>query len=261
MRVLAFSDIHLDAVTAGRPRLSEVLTFLDQVFHIVQHENVDVVIFSGDAHDPGNVKDALYSSQLLRYMFQYLRCASAPQVVCVAGNHDVIDTDELYLGSPVTTLTPVRAAAVACLPPDQAQRLHVFDRPFTRMLRPGYALLGLPYLSRAHAAKMDVWESHAFDTAQDYSSAGVKIIVVGHKVVPGARMGSESAEMAKGQDQLFPFDRVMRLNPALVINGHYHASQDVLHESYTISIPGSPVRFTFGEIEDTIKGVFFAVLD
>lgn len=260
MRTLSFSDIHLDAVTAGKPRRAEVLEFLQNVFNVLSQQNIDLLIFAGDAHDPGGLLDPLYTSDLIRYMFAFLRAVSCPVVVAVAGNHDVVDTSEMFLGSPVTALTPLRAAVGACLTNEWAARMHIFDRPFTRRINANYAVLGLPYVSRVHLPSLERWEAHAFEQADEYVARGVKVIVVGHKIVPGARMGSESREMAKGQDQIFPFDRVMRLNPALVINGHYHAHQEFNHESFTIRVPGSPVRFTFGEIDDTAKGVFLAVL-
>jgi DNA repair exonuclease SbcCD nuclease subunit len=253
MKVLAFSDIHLDAVTAGRARRAEVIAFLDRAWMIAHDEKVDIVIFAGDAHDPGSQLDSMYAADLIRHFYKFKQT-----FIGIAGNHDVLDTSELFLGQPITTLTPLRSVR-ASLSNERTECMHIFDRPHSYVVEPGWAVLALPYVSRAHGAKRAEWLAVALEEAAKYKAAGLELIVVAHLVIPGARMSSESTEMAKGQDQLFPFEEVDRLKPALVINGHYHARQvlerDILLERPTIVIPGSPVRFTFGESPEVNKGV------
>lgn len=250
MKLLAFSDIHLDAVTAGRPRLDEVALFLNHALRIATTEQVDLVVFGGDAHDPGTLLDPMYSTWLIAGLMEF-----PMPVVAIAGNHDVLDTSELYDGQPITTLTPLRAASQYC-PRD----LYVLDKPQVVQAVPGWAVLGLPYVSRAHAHRNAGWLDSAFADVDVRAAHGHRVIVVGHLVVPGARMGSESVEMAKGQEQLFPFERVAALNPALVLNGHYHGRQVVNANGMPVVIPGSPLRFTFGEADEVEKGVLLAEL-
>lgn len=253
MKLLAFSDIHIDAVTAGRPRKAEVVAFLNSVHNIAIEQDVDLVIFGGDAHDSGWLLDPMYSAELI---FGLLRI---PQpLVAIAGNHDVIDTSELFLDQPITTLTPVRAASMFAAPiisRGHTRRVTVMDKPRVVEAIPGWAVLGLPYVSRAFAAQNEAWLDEAFLAAKELQAAGKQIIVVGHLVVPDAAMGSESVEMAKGQEQMFPFHRVDWLKPAFILNGHYHARQIVKTSGMKIVIPGSPLRFTFGEAAEVSKGV------
>lgn len=263
MKLLVFSDIHLDAVTAGKSRRSEVLEFLGRVVDIARTQAVDSVVFAGDAHDPGQVSDALFAADLIRWTTNLVRSRFAPSFVAVAGNHDVVDSSERFLMEPITSLTPLRAAA-ACLSEQESQRVHVFERPHLRHISDGnggaYGVLGLPYVSRAHAKMHVEWDELAFKQAQAFVDAGGKLIVVGHKTIPGAEMSSESVEMARGRDQIFPFEQVSRLKPVLVINGHYHRRQTVKWGGVEIVIPGSPLRFTFGEIEEAEKGVLLVDL-
>jgi exonuclease SbcD len=247
VRLMAFSDIHLDATTAGKARRAEVVEFLASARKIATDEKVDLVVFGGDAHDSGWLADPLFSAELISGIMKFDQ-----PVVAVAGNHDVVDTSELFHEQPVTTLTPLRAAAMFS---SRSPSVKVFDRPACQWVSAEWVVLGLPYLSRAHAALNEKWLGQAFKEAQMHVAAGKKLIVVGHLVVPGAVMGSESVEMAKGQDQLFPLASVEALKPALVINGHYHARQVVKLGQLEVVIPGSPLRFTFGEAAEVSKGV------
>lgn len=254
MRLLAFSDLHLDAVTAGRARRPEVLEYLRDAHAVATSFLPDVVVFSGDAFDPGGLQDCMNSSCMIAALLGF---AQRSTVIAIAGNHDVIDTSALFEGYPVTTLTPVRAAA-RFMPEVQAARLHVVERPRFLRVDDGWGVLALPYVSRVHLGSLPGWMDEAFD---DASAFGDSIVVVGHLVIPGAAMGSESIEMARGQDQLFPFERVAALKPKLVINGHYHGRQEVLAPNdLRIHIPGAPLRFTFGEVADVEKGFLTAVL-
>jgi DNA repair exonuclease SbcCD nuclease subunit len=259
VKLLVFSDIHLDAVTAGKPRRQEVVSFLRQVRDIAIAQKVHVVVFSGDAHDSGWLLDPLYTSELIDAFFCFHQ-----ELVVIPGNHDVLDTSELFDGEPVSTLTPLRAAFRFL----HAHRhpVHVMERPSVRRIgfpakNHDWALLALPYVSRAHSKQNEEWLDEAFAAAKKQVDAGAGLIVVGHLVVPGAAMGSESQEMAKGQDQLFPFERVAELKPRLVINGHYHARQVVKGSGVEIVIPGSPLRFTFGEADEVAKGVTIVELE
>lgn len=247
MKLLAFSDIHLDAVTAGCSRRAEVLEFLARVSDISLAAGVDIVAFAGDAHDPGNLLDPLFTSDLLRVFGELSHLGGSPAVIAVAGNHDVVDTSELYDGSPVTTLTPLRASHL--------DRVRVFDRPHAAVVIPGWAVLGLPYISRAHAEVAAEWDRVAFEQARRLVKAGNRLIVIGHRTVPGAVFSSESVEMTRGRDQDFPFDHIQALKPALVLNGHYHKRQLIRNGDLTVAVPGSPIRFTFGEASEVSKGV------
>jgi len=252
MKFLAISDLHLDAVTAGRPRRAEVVEYLRDAHAAAVREDVDAVIFSGDAFDPGGPLEAYNSALLISALMAF---TAQRRLIAIAGNHDVLDTSELFEGSPITTLTPLRVAAHYS---EDVGLVNVFEYPCFEEID-DYGVLALPYVSRAHSARMPNWVEEAFGAAARFAALGGRIIVVAHLVIPGATLGSESIEMARGQDQVFPFEAVAVLKPALVINGHYHARQEVLGPSdVLIQIPGSPLRFTFGEVEDERKGILIA---
>lgn len=249
------SDLHLDAVTAGKPRRREVIEYLVDAADVVKQKGVDLVLFGGDAFDPGSLSEALYATDLLHAFAAFVRAGA--HVVAIAGNHDVVDTSELVDNAPVTTLTSVRAAfnlIGGALP----RNVLVCQKPTFVHVSSDWGVLALPYLARAHAGRAADWTDRAFDEAATFRKSG-RIVVLAHLVVPGATLGSESSEMARGQGQIFPFERVKALGASLVINGHYHARQEVLGEhDVPIQVPGSPVRFTFGEVDDHLKGFLLA---
>lgn len=253
MKVLAFTDIHLDAVTAGRARRAEVLVFLERVQQIFESYRPEVVVFCGDAHDAGSLLDPLYSADLIRTLLGFRLAIT----VAIPGNHDVLDTSEMFEDQPVSTLTPVRAASAFC-----SDSVHVIERPKLTLLFGKWAVIALPYVAKAHKDRNQQWLDETFEDATQLASKGWSFIVVSHLVVPDARLGSESLEMAKGQDQMFPFERVAALGRSvkLVLNGHYHAQQHVQTQDVELVLPGAPVRFTFGELAHVSKGVYVAEL-
>lgn len=249
MKVLVTTDWHLDAVTAGIERLAEFPGYLEALLRAATEEVVDLVLFLGDAFDPGAMTGPRHTSVLIDAALR-LHAAARLGSVWVAGNHDVVETSEGY-----TTLSPL--ATCSRLVPG----LHVAEVPTTILWadpdRGKLAILALPYTARAVEMRQGfagVWAA-AFEQAAQLSGDGVPLVVAGHMTVPGAVLGSETREMSRGRDVDFPFDEVAELNPTLVLAGHYHKAQTVRGPGgVEVLIPGSPHRFTFGEREDAEKG-------
>lgn len=243
MRICLTSDWHIDAVTAGRRRIDELPAYLDA---IAAAAPFDVILHLGDTFDPGHrmgprfAWEALHAAKRLRGMCDHL--------VWIAGNHDVIETREVF-----TSISPLRAL----------DDVKIAEVPTYHLLGGGdsaFGVLALPYTSRAYAST-DAYHDDlgtAFGIAQNFRGK-IPQCVIGHLSVPGAIMGSESREMARGRDIDFPAADVARLKPAFVANGHYHQAQIVKAKGVDIIIPGSPHRFTFGERDDDTKG--FTVIE
>jgi DNA repair exonuclease SbcCD nuclease subunit len=248
MRLLATSDWHLDAMTLGHPRRDELLSYLKRLLRAVVEEEIDVVVFAGDAADPGSMLGCRYEADLIRWFFELAMASRLKMLLAVAGNHDVVE-----VSSPLTTLTPAREA----LRPEMTNRVLVVVNEVPGVVRVrehNVAFLALPYVARAWADAeargeqtvtgpehcMDV----AFASAQKLRDEDCELVVVGHRTVPTARLGSESMEMSRGRDVDLPIDRIAALRPALVINGHYHRPQVVQIGGIEVVIPGSPLSFT-----------------
>lgn len=255
MKILLTSDWHLDAVTAGVPRLGEFSEYIGKIVQAVRDHGVDTIAILGDYFDPGKMNGPEMTTVLFDTADR-LGTSGADRVIWIAGNHDVIESPGGW-----TTISPLESAIGNGAFHDDCCKCAVqtvFQRPQFMKPREGFGILALPYTART----LDVSDhlSGAIEAAEAYRKEGNPMIVLGHLSVPGAVQGSESKEMARGRDADIPFDSLANLSPALVANGHYHKAQIVKGPGgVEVVIPGSPHRFTFGERNDSEKG--FMILD
>jgi exonuclease SbcD len=86
MKILHTSDWHIGRSLYGRKRYDEFEAFLDWLAHVIEEENINVLLVAGDVFDnstPSNRAQELY--------YRFLARAAAPvsrHVVITAGNHD-----------------------------------------------------------------------------------------------------------------------------------------------------------------------------
>lgn len=241
MKLLIISDLHIDAVTLGVERRPELLEYLQRVTAAAWDEKVDVVVFAGDAHDPGLMLAPQYTYDLIQWFGELARISRKRCLIGIAGNHDVVE-----VSWPLTTLTPVAAAL--------GDVTFIAETPDAISIdSEGVTFLLLPYIARAVLECGSILRGSrtpqealdaAFLTAHRARRRGDRVVVVGHRTVPGALVGSESIEMSRGRDYDLPLDELRALEPALVINGHYHRPQVVPGPGFDIVIPGSPLSFT-----------------
>jgi DNA repair exonuclease SbcCD nuclease subunit len=140
----------------------------------------------------------------------------------IAGNHDVVDDS---LGR--STLSPLSVVARVCEVEPVLIQDHAVD------------LLMLPYPPR----------TMRYDPAARISKLlagrepGKKLFSFGHLVISGAEMGSESIDMARGSDVVYPISELTAGRVTLMFNGHYHKRQEVSG----VVMPGTLERLRFDE--------------
>jgi DNA repair exonuclease SbcCD nuclease subunit len=262
VKLLVTSDWHLDATTLGVSRLREFDGYLSAMIAAIDSERVEHVLVLGDYFDPGRLSAHELTSKLKDIAFELSMAGAGTRVSFLAGNHDTVESSEGW-----TTLSPLAAAV----------RRGFGDGYVSVYERPSFARLGsfrtarvvgflfLPYVAVARERT----ERHRDDLATAFREAadarfeaGLPLVVAGHLTVPGARLGSESAEMSRGREVDFPSGKVRALRPALTLNGHYHRSQVVRAAcGLEVVIPGSPHRFRAGERDDAHKGFLIAEVD
>lgn len=230
MKLFVFSDVHLDWVTHGVLRFTDVAAAIRQVIKDAQvaADKKDVAVaFLGDHCNPDDVASVLRAVAFIQDMAIELNAASIPSV-WIAGNHDVLED-----GSGITTLAPLMS-----LTWDSKMRfINVAEQPSVVYLH------HVPFLALPFTAA-----SHPYDPAeairQARASYGVRHFL-SHLAFPGVQPGEETTEMPRGREVLFPVDLLREGD--LVLQGHYHRRQSLEVNGATVHIPGAIQRLTFGE--------------
>lgn len=223
MKLLLFSDVHRDWVTGGLERGEEIDRALTKVRIFQASQPVDRVIFLGDWCDP----DSAGTHRAAASAVELYRSLQTPSV-WLTGNHDVI-----HDGYGSHTLMALKKAGGI-----------VVDEPSAIPLDSKTLLVCLPYTSLSHVydpvAYVRSLESHAF------VRTGSRVVVVGHMTsIPGVPHGSETDEMGRGHDMVFPVAACREVFGANVVmaNGHFH--QRIVDGP--VLVPGSLARLTHGE--------------
>lgn len=250
MKILVTSDWHLDAVTAGVRRFSDLQAAVQETIDAAARECVDLYLFLGDACDP----DAPYVHECVGFLVEVASTLFYEHGIpsyWLTGNHDVVED-----GSGASTLSALKGWERGCYKatggPEyfDGPSVRVFDRPGFQAWTGDVAIIALPFVARSHAYSPDDVVRDEVRLVGCHFADGTyrlpeRVIVAGHLNLEGITPGSESHELARGRDVFFPIDTVREVfgDRAVMLNGHYHERQ--VYRG--VRIPGSLERLTFGE--------------
>ena len=261
MKILHFADLHLGVETYGRidpatglsSRLLDFLSALDQIVDYALENEVDLVLFCGDAYksrEPTQTQQREFAQRINR-----LTTGGIP-IFLLVGNHDLPNaigratTTEIFDTLAVKNVY-VSSSPGVCQVPTNNGTVQIASLPWLRRS----ALLTkeetknltfdqinqklqqvLTRIIEANAAKLD---------------PQLPAILAAHVWVSGAKVGSERL-MTIGQEHVLLVSNVA--NPAFdyIALGHIHQHQ-VLSNSPPVVYAGSIERLDFGE-EDDNKG-------
>lgn len=225
MKFVVSSDWHLDHVTMGVRRFDDVAEAVLETISAAEGMKADGYFFLGDLADPDKNLTVFRACEFAVRMALRLQSVGIPSF-WLAGNHDVIDTNE-----GTTTLSPLRPLEVATKGTGGA-RIAVLEEPRVIVL-PGWPrIVSLPFTSVLNPYDPEEFVTRAKGFTND--------ITIGHLTVPGVVPGEETTDMPRGRDVLFPI-AAAKERSAIMMNGHYHRQQttpDGIH------IPGSLARLT-----------------
>ncbi|MSQ41252.1 MAG: exonuclease SbcCD subunit D [Dehalococcoidia bacterium] len=269
MRILHFSDLHIgvesyghiDPQTGLSARLADFLRTYDQLLDFAIREQVDLVLFCGDAYksrDPSQTHQRAFARGITR-----LAQAGIPAFL-VVGNHDL-------------PATRGRATALDIFPTLRTPGVIVADRvqPYTVETRSGpLQIVALPWIRRAEfathpdaASGRSVEEVNRFierrlgefvHAAAEALDPRLPAILAGHCTVSGAVTSSEQSMML-GRDHVLLQSSLSLPSFDYVALGHIHKRQ-VLGVNPPIVYSGSLERVDFGEEKDQ-KGFYLVELD
>jgi exonuclease SbcD len=263
MKIIHFADLHLgvenyghiDAATGVSSRLNDFLTALDRLVDYALEEDVDLVLFCGDAYksrEPSQTQQRELAKRVNR-----LSSAGIPLFLLV-GNHDLPNAAG-------------RATSTEIFETLAVDNVHVAGRPDVHRIptKSGdVQIVSLPWLRRsALLTREDTRELDIEQITQRLEGVltgiitdavaridpTVPAILAAHVWVAPATAGSEKS-MTLGQEHTLLLSSVT--NPAFdyVALGHIHKRQ-VLSEAPPVVYSGSLERLDFGE-EDHDKGFY-----
>jgi exonuclease SbcD len=268
MKLLHFADAHIDMANYGRHdpetglplRVLDFLKSLDTIVDTAIAEQVDMVIFAGDAYkdrSPAPTFQREWGRRIIR-----LSQAGIPTFLLV-GNHDM---------SPATG----RAHAVQEFDTLQIPHVRVLQKPqFLRADELGLPvqLIAIPYISRS--GLMAALDMSGVDKSEIYNEieerltslvqgwlenaeADIPMILTAHASVQGATYGAERMVML-GSDLVLPAALVKDKRLDYVALGHIHKAQNLNDGDHPpVIYPGSIERVDFGEAKDD---KFFVIAD
>jgi exonuclease SbcD len=259
--ILHFADAHIDMANYGRHdpqtglplRVVDFLNSLDTIVQAAIDEQVDLVLFAGDAYKDRNPAPTFQREWGRRIM--RLSRAGIPTLLLV-GNHDL---------SPALG----RAHALETFDTLEVPHIQVLDRPV--FLHPedmeGLPLqvLALPWIARsglmAHLGLTASEPSKVYEELEirltellhgwlDEADPALPVVLAAHASVQGAKFGVERTVML-GSDLVLPGSLVRDPRLDYVALGHIHKPQDLNENSQPpVIYPGSIERVDFGEAGD-----------
>ncbi len=275
-KILHFADAHIDIATYGRRdpssglplRVHDFLNSLDEIIATAIREEVDCVLFAGDAYkdqNPAPTYQREWGKRIMR-----LSQAGIPTLLLV-GNHDI---------SPAAG----RAHALAEFATLQVPQVMILDQPgfisreeLSRLAPEGksldFQLIALPWISRSAMASSLEIGSRDTDTlykaledklAQDLESwldgadPDIPTVLIAHATVEGAVYGGERS-VSLGRDFVLPLSIAADPRLDYTALGHIHKKQELNPKKHPpVVYPGSIERVDFGEASDK---KFFMIAD
>jgi exonuclease SbcD len=263
MRILHFADLHLGVENYGRidpqtglsSRLGDFLSAFDEVVNYALNENIDLVLFCGDAYksrEPSQTHQREFARRIWK-----LASNDIP-VFLLIGNHD--------LPNAIGRATSIEIFQTLAIP-----NVTVANRPGTHRIDTKAGPLQVVALTWARRSALLSREETKNLTLDEINERLEQIlterimmevesldptlpaILAAHVFVHGAQTGSERS-MIMGHDYMLLHSSVA--NPVFdyVALGHIHKSQ-VLGEKPPVVYAGSLERIDFSEEEDK-KGFY-----
>jgi exonuclease SbcD len=255
MKILHFADLHIGHETYGKndpktglnSRLLDFLKSFDQVVDYTLKNNIDLVIFAGDAYktrDPSPTYQREFSKRIKKIALKV-------PIVLITGNHDIPPS----FG---------KADTLEIFPTLEVPNVYVLSKPTVKEIR-GIQILALPWLSKSDLLK-DEERKKSIEEIQTILSKRIEGIfldllekinpqkpslAIVHQSVSGATFSSNQGVYI-GNDPLIPVSVLAHPKLSYIALGHLHKFQ-VLNENPPVIYSGSLERIDFGE-ENEKKG-------
>ncbi|QQG43712.1 MAG: exonuclease SbcCD subunit D [Candidatus Daviesbacteria bacterium] len=246
MKLLHFSDIHigmenyakLDPETGLSSRLLDFFNTFDFIVDLAIKENVDAVVFAGDAYktrDPNPTQQRGFGERIKK-----LAKAGIPTIL-VVGNHDTPNAEGKANTLDIYSALEIDHVWVSRKP----EYLKIPTKSGTLQV------ITLPWLHKNDYKTVGDKLKSLYDKITSENSA----IFLSHAEVEGSQYGSEKG-MAIGTDVTIPLPLLQDKRLDYVALGHIHKHQVLSKpgDKPLVVYSGSPERIDFGE-EKEEKGI------
>ena len=266
MRILHFADLHLgvesyghiDAVTGLSTRQNDILSSLDRVIDYALQNDIDLVLFAGDAYksrEPSQTQQREFAKRINRIS------GSGIPIFLLIGNHDLPNAVGRATSTEIFDTLAIKNVHVANKPdifpiPTKHGIIQIVSLPWLRrsalLSKEDTKNLNFEQLNQ----KMQESLTNIINTLAAKLDPGLPSILAAHIWVVGAKLGTEKM-MTIGQEHTLLLSNVA--NPAFdyIALGHIHKRQ-VLQDNPPVVYSGSVEKLDFGD-EDDEKG--FYVID
>lgn len=266
MRILHTADWHFGRQLEGRDRRIEQVAFVDELCHIADEREVDLVLIAGDVYD--SVNPPAWAEELFYDALERLSSEGRRGVVVIAGNHD--QPERVRAAAPLATkhgivLLGLPKEAPLLTQEASPDRVQIVQGgpSWLEMKIPGCAanavILALPYPSESRLKEL---LSESFTQEQMQLAFSERIaqlladlsvhfredtvnLVTSHLFVMGGKETDSERPIQIGgaltvSPQAFP------KNADYVALGHLHRLQK-LSDKPLVRYSGSPISYSFSE--------------
>ncbi len=266
MKLLHTSDWHLGKKLDGFDRTPEYKEVFDEIYSIVESENIDIVLIAGDLFD--NFNPSNESMEMLYSFCMRLTQNAKRLVIAIAGNHDSPERVELpdifsrsrgiiFYGSPHTTIPNFTTESGFEIKNSEPLFIEINATHFEKPLQ----LFLLPYLNEQRlliflgeleteknirtllTEKLnDITERHKRDT---YKIGIAHLLVKSKEGELPLESDDEKPIRIGGADAFIASD--FPENWDYLALGHIHKRMSIQKKPYPIIYCGSPIALSFSE--------------
>ncbi len=261
MKILHTSDWHLGKNLDGLSRFDEQNMFLEELYLILERENIDMMLIAGDIFD-SPIAPFRAESILYKYLKKYSKKGERP-IIIISGNHDSpeklealnslsMDFGIIFIGN-INTIIPEGLYG--------KWEIIKSSEGFIKISKDGEiaSLVTLPYLH--DKTRLSIKESEIDDInlqknyskdmgdilnklSDNFSEESINIVMA-HLFLQNGEPSDSEREILGGSLMVNMKD--LPTSPQVYALGHLHKAQNFIHDKCKVSYSGAPIKYSKSE--------------
>lgn len=261
MKILHTSDWHLGKTLDGFSRQNEQGMFLEELSHILEREEIDMMLISGDIFD-NPIPPFKSENMLYKYLKKYSKNGERP-IIIISGNHDSpeklealnslsMDYGIIFIGSINTIIPEGNYGKWSIIKSSEG---------FIKIDKDGetISIVTLPYIndktilsqSEGEAKDVNLQKNYSKDIGElinkltlSFSEDSINIVM--------AHLFLQNGEPSDSEREILGGSLLVNMNdlptsPQVYALGHLHKTQNFIHEKSKMSYSGAPIKYSKSE--------------